>query len=280
MMASSPLRYPGGKAKLFGPFSKLIARSGLFGATYCEPYAGGAGLAIRLLTTGFVEKVILNDLDPAIYSFWNAVLRQPDDFCALVETVPLSVEEWRRQKIIYAGDSQVSGLDRGFAAYYLNRTSRSGIIEGAGPIGGYAQDGEWTIDVRFSRAAQIANVRELAKFSDQIEVTCEDALELLKKRISDLSILFYLDPPYYVKGAKLYKNFYSHDDHSAIANMLRSARGAQWVLSYDDVPEIRNLYADFSPNSYSLRYSAGSKTSGSEVMYLSDGLLPWSEVLA
>ena len=40
---------------------------------FCEPFAGGAGLSLKLLLEGKVQSVILNDVDQGIYSFWYAV---------------------------------------------------------------------------------------------------------------------------------------------------------------------------------------------------------------
>lgn len=271
-MIGSPLRYPGGKARLFPFFVDLISKNRLFGVEYCEPYAGGAGLALKLLINGFVDRVALNDIDPAIYAFWISILRETDAFCRLIENTAVTVDEWHRQRKIWtAGDVRMP-LHLGFSAYFLNRTSRSGIIEGAGPIGGYAQSGEWKIDVRLIKDRQIENIRSVAVFSKQIRVTKMDALLFIKRRLKDSGRLCYLDPPYYVKGSKLYKNFYNHSDHVEIAEVLRNSRKTNWLVSYDDVEPIREIYHDFAPISYSLPYSAGRKTVGREVIYLSDTL--------
>jgi DNA adenine methylase len=271
-MIGSPLRYPGGKARLFPFFVDLINKNNLFGAEYCEPYAGGAGLALKLLVNGFVDKVALNDIDPAIYAFWISILNETDAFCRLIERTPVTVEEWYHQRKIWTAADLSKPLELGFAAYFLNRTSRSGIIEGAGPIGGYAQSGEWKIDVRLVKDRQIDNIRGIAAFSKQIKVTKMDALLFIKRRLNNADRLCYLDPPYYVKGSKLYKNFYNHADHVNIANVLRGRKYTNWLVSYDDVPAIREIYHDFAPICYSLPYSAGRKTVGREVIYLSDTL--------
>lgn len=269
-MTISPLRYPGGKSKLYRFFCELINANGLYNCDYCEPYAGGAGLAIKLLASGFVQKISLNDIDPGIYAFWEAVLRQADDFCDLIEHTPITVEEWHRQKSIWRNSDATDLLQLGFATYFLNRTSRSGIIENAGPIGGYKQDGTWKIDARFTKKNQILNIQFLSRFKDQIEVHNEDALSYVRRKLTKKKSLVYLDPPYYVKGSKLYKNFYEHADHEKIASLLRKNRDKQWVLSYDDVPQIRELYPDFVPITYALNYSAGKQAVGREVIYLSN----------
>jgi DNA adenine methylase len=271
-MISSPLRYPGGKAKLFPFFAELIKENSLFGSEYCEPYTGGAGLAIQLLTQGFVDRVAINDIDVSIYSFWKSALYKTDEFCDLIERTPISVEEWHTQKAVWVQGDVDNYLALGFSAYFLNRTNRSGIIEGAGPIGGYAQAGEWKIDVRLNKETQIKNLKMLTRYANQISVSNLDALDFFRQSVGKDNAFVYLDPPYYVKGHKLYKNFYEHEDHIQIANELARCRKANWVVSYDDVGEIRDAYPTFDPITYTLNYSAGQKTLGSEVIFLSDTL--------
>ncbi|MEA2873085.1 MAG: adenine methylase [Hyphomicrobiales bacterium] len=271
-MIVSPLRYPGGKAKLFPFFSELIKLNGLFGSEYCEPYAGGAGLAIRLLTMGYVDSISINDLDQSIYSFWCAALHDTEKFCRLIEKTPVNIDQWYRQREIWEDGDADNMLALGFSAFFLNRTNRSGIIEGAGPIGGYEQNGDWKLGVRLVKDKQIENLKALSRYVRQIKVTNLDALGFVKKKIKRKNTLVYLDPPYYVKGHKLYKNFYKPEDHLRIAREMKSHRKAKWVVSYDDVPEIRKAYSGFDPVSYLLNYSAGQKTTGREVIFLSDVL--------
>ncbi|MEO9460797.1 MAG: DNA adenine methylase [Lentilitoribacter sp.] len=272
-MVVSPLRYPGGKAKLFPFFAELIRNNNLFGARYCEPYAGGAGLAIKLLNSGFVESISINDIDKSIVAFWNSILRDTDSFCQLIEATPVDIEQWHLQRAIWQAGDHTDPLTLGFSAFFLNRTNRSGIIEGAGPIGGYEQKGKWKLEVRFSKEKQISNIRSLALYADQISVSNIDALKYLKKTVKKPNTLVYLDPPYFRKGHKLYKNFYTASDHSKIASELSRQINARWVVSYDDVPEIHSIYSEYSPISYLLNYSAGDKSLGAEVMFLSDGLV-------
>lgn len=277
-MITSPLRYPGGKARLYPLFARIIADNGLFDTHYCEPYAGGAGLAIRLLTNGFVSRIKLNDIDPAISAFWESALLDSDRFCELIESTPLSIDEWHRQQGVWKRGNRQDPLALGFATYYLNRTNRSGIIEGAGPIGGYAQSGDWKLGVRLVKDKQIDNLRRLSKFSSQIDLYSKDAAKFFSDMISEDNTFIYLDPPYYVKGRKLYKNFYNHEDHEFISKILIRNREKKWIVSYDDVPQIRLLYNDLTPISYSLNYSAGAKGIGKEVMYFSNGVVPPKEL--
>jgi len=270
MKIVSPLRYPGGKAKFFAAFTALIEDNRLLGCGYREPFAGGAGLAILLLCHGYVDRIVLNDIDAGVASFWKQLISDPDDLCRRISSCSLSIEEWRRQRQIYDDATGFGNPELAFATFFLNRTSRSGIIAGAGPIGGYAQAGKWKIDARFNADALIANITRLARFSGKIEVTNEDALDCLAK--STRGELIYIDPPYYEKGQRLYRNFYNHSDHVEIQDAILKCKTANWVVSYDAVAEIRDLYKDFSPHVVELFYSAGKHRTAKELVYLSESL--------
>jgi len=271
-MLSSPLRYPGGKAKLFPYFAELIKLNKMIGAEYCEPYAGGAGLAIRLLSAGLVEQISINDIDSSIFAFWISALQNAQKFCSLIEKTPITIDEWHRQREIWEDGDLGNPLALGFSAFFLNRTNRSGIIEGAGPIGGYDQAGKWKLGVRLVKDKQIENIKLLSQYQAQIKVSNRDAMDFFRRNSLKPNALTYLDPPYFVKGQKLYKNFYNPEDHEQIAQMLRKSRRARWIVSYDDVPEIRKAYKAFDPITYYLNYSAGEKAVGTEVIFVSDSL--------
>lgn len=268
-MITSPLRYPGGKAKLFPFMSSVLRSNELLGCDYCEPYAGGAGLAIRLLVSGMVRSISINDVDPSIFAFWKSVLLETDRFCSLINSTPLDIQEWYRQRSIWSAADTSNSLALGFAAYYLNRTNRSGIIEGAGPIGGYAQSGHWKIDARLVRDRQINNIKMLSAYARQISVTNYDAIEFLHQKFRLENSLIYADPPYFVKGSKLYKNFYNKSDHEYVRDVLASYDDKRWIVSYDDVEDVREIYSNYHPTFYKLNYSAGSKGVGSEVIFSS-----------
>lgn len=269
-VASSPLRYPGGKAKLFPFFANLIEDNQLFGCEYREPYAGGAGLALNLLAGGFVSRIHLNDIDPGIYAFWRSATRASDALCSLVASAELSIEEWHRQREVWRNPDEYSELELGFATLYLNRANRSGIIEGAGPVGGYHQSGALRLDARFNKATIVERIQLVRQLADRIAVTAVDAVEYLRTSVRDDN-LTYLDPPYYVRGQRLYKNFYDHADHEEIAECVRDLKG-HWVVTYDDVAPIRLLYQWTNPLSLTLRYTAGNSALGSEVVYISPTL--------
>lgn len=268
----TPLRYPGGKAKL-GPYLSAVLRSNrLVDAAYAEPYAGGAGAGLHLLFRGYASRLQLNDIDRGVVSFWRAVLGHAEKFAAEIERVPLTVREWDRQKGILR--SKHMGFELGFAFFYLNRTNRSGIMNG-GVIGGREQKGSYLIDARFNRTDLASRVRAIGTMKRDISITRLDALEFLDTIACDgaRKRLVYLDPPYYAKGQDLYPNFYSPDDHAQIAQRLRCFK-QPWIMTYDDCNEIRQLYRYSTVLESELSYSARKVRRGREVIVFGEGLQP------
>ena len=272
----SPLRYPGGKAVLAPVLAAILEENGLADCVYAEPYAGGAGAALALLYSEYVSQLLLNDKDRSVYALWKSILSNTDGLCSLIEQAPLTIDEWNRQKNAYTKKAKRGRLlDVGFSAFYLNRCNRSGIIASAGPIGGKDQTGKWKIDARFNRNDLIARVKNVAAYADRIKVSNRDALdflEVIRKNYDPKETFIYLDPPYYVKGSKLYLNSYMHDDHVALAQKLKTMQKFKWVLTYDDAPEIKEIYDFVSYQQFDIKYSAQSVRKGHELFFMSPAL--------
>lgn len=270
----TPLRYPGGKSK-FAPFiSSLMETNGLAGGHYLEPYAGGAAVALELLFTGCASHIHINDLDSAIYDFWVAVTQQPEIMLKYLRDTPINMEQWFYWRGVLRGEISTSQEERGFATLYMNRTNRSGILK-AGVIGGLKQNGPYKLDARFKKNVIAKRIERIAQHANSITVHNKDALILLQesRKLLPEKSLVYLDPPYYIKGKGLYRNFYDHEDHEAIANLLQSSEcNLRWVVSYDNVQEIEHMYRLSKALSYGLTYTAQKKYIGSEIMFFSRNL--------
>lgn len=277
----TPLRYPGGKAP-FAPFiAKLMEVNGLGGGHYLEPYAGGAGVALELLYHGHATHVHINDLDPAIHAFWETVTKHPESLLKLLHDTPVTMDEWFRWRAVLRGETEATLVEQGFATLFMNRTNRSGILKG-GVIGGINQTGNYKLDARLKKDALAARIKKIAEHSMSITVYSEDALSLLKRcgEFLPKKSLIYLDPPYYVKGQGLYRNFYKHDDHLAIAKALQArAFKLPWVVSYDNAEEICAMYEMSQGLTYGLNYTAQKRYVGNEVMFFSKRLnVPEEEI--
>ena len=276
----SPLRYPGGKLKVVDYVKQLMEVNDLMGGTYIEPYAGGASVALSLLFGKYAGKIKINDKDRAIYAFWYAVLNETDALCRLISDTPVTMDTWQVQHELQKHKEEAGLLELGFSTFFLNRTNRSGILNG-GVIGGKNQLGTWKIDARYNKKDLIERIEHVAGYADLIELTSMDAVALIKryKRTPAVKTFCYLDPPYYVKGQDLYLNYYRDKDHQDIAKAIKKFKG-QWIISYDAVVFISELYKDYRQKEYYLSYSAGNPAKGKEIMVYSNGLvIPETEIV-
>lgn len=267
----TPLRYPGGKSKLAGFFADVIAESGLDDVTYVEPFAGGAGAGLSLLIGGLVERVVINDLDVAVNSFWNSVVAENAEFARLVETAPLDLDEWARQKAIYRAADDRDPLALGFAFFYLNRTNRSGVLH-AGVIGGKAQAGTYRIDARFNRVELARRIRLLGTYADQIEVLFTDGRKCVQRYADDPQAFLYVDPPYVEAGGSLYLNSFGEREHAVLADSMNANARGTWLLTYDDTQLVRDLYRERAVFDFELHYSAHRVGTARELLIVSDDL--------
>ena len=266
----SPLRYPGGKNCIFPFVSRLFYENRLLGVAYAEPYAGGAGLALRLLFEEYVDRIYINDLDRSVHAFWASVLAHPDAFCSWIEDVDVSIDSWYKYKEIQKHAQSADLFELAKSTFFLNRTNVSGVIKG-GVIGGYEQKGNYKIDVRFNKKDLIERIHKIANFKSRISVSNLDGLAFVKKMNSKPGKVFiYLDPPYYQKGSDLYMNFYSKADHEKLAGHVHKMKKT-WLVSYDNHDFILNLYAAKKKVLYKLSQSASNRI-GDEVLIFSEEL--------
>ena len=231
-----------------------------------EPFAGGAGASLTLLYFEETHEIHINDVDRAIHDFWWSLLNRSNVFVDMLTTTPVSMAEWHRQRDVYRDRARVSRVRRGFAAFYLNRCNRSGIIMNGGPIGGVKQAGKWKLDARYHKAELQCRCEKVVEYGDRIHVSGQDGMKFIEN-LDGESTLFFIDPPYFVKGETLYLNTLNEEYHSALAARLKSMRNAAWVLTYDDCAEIRRMYRDWATiRPFSLRYAASERRSGKEVL--------------
>lgn len=273
-MIYSPLRYPGGKAKIANFIKLIFEENSLTNGCYVEPYAGGASVALALLFEGYASNIIINDFDRSIYAFWHSVLQNPEQFNKLIVDTKITMEAWNKQREIQRNKANASLLELGFSTFFLNRTNRSGIIK-AGVIGGNDQSGNYKIDARFNKTDLINRINAIANHKKNISLHNLDAIKLIQKIKPDLPkrTLIYFDPPYYAKGKDLYVNYYKHDDHELVSKMVKGLSKHKWIVSYDNADEIKLIYATNKKIEYSLKYSVVNATKGTEVMFYHDKLI-------
>jgi DNA adenine methylase len=269
----TPLRYPGGKSAFYSFIASILRQNSLVDGFYVEAFCGGAGLAFELLLREYVQHIYLNDADPHIFSFWYSLLNETKNFIKLIEDAKVTVKEWGLQKSIYDSPNSHSCIEVGFATFFLNRCNRSGILGGR-PIGGLNQAGQWKIGARFNKKSLIRRIELISFYTDRIHIYGCDAVDFLGTLIKSLpqdKTLVYLDPPYYTGEKKLYFNYYDHTDHESLSKFIQCLP-VKWILSYNDVPQVMQMYRGKRSIDISLFYRANKLKRGKELIIFSDDL--------
>lgn len=262
----NPLRYPGGKATLVGVIERIIADQNLSGRRIFEPYAGSAAISIALVGSEICPTASISERDPLMYSFWKCVFTNPKKLLRRIRNTEISVRTWHLlsplRDLDEPDDLQLDLL--AFAALFFNRTNFSGVLH-SGPIGGQEQSSDYSIDCRFNRVELTERIELLSTLGEKFDVNFADALEVIKAQRNKRGVLFYVDPPYFLQGKKLYRYNYRLNGHIALANSLRKAK-FPWILSYDNHDVIENLYEDFHNVYQEFRYSARAQKKENELL--------------
>ncbi|WP_414827138.1 DNA adenine methylase [Apilactobacillus kunkeei] len=281
----SLLRYPGGKTQLY-PFINNLLTINRINGTYIEPFAGGAGVAIKLLLEKKVERIWINDYDKSIYSVWYAVLNHPKKLISLISDVPFDVkggnmsdeeniEYWKFIRVIHDREkNHQNSIMNAFSTLMLNRMNVSGIING-GPIGGFSQDKN-KLYVRFNKKTLISKIKKINQCKSKIRLTRMDALKMIPIINHDNNSFIFFDPPYFKQGDTLYMSSFSNNDHLLLSKIIiKELSNFNWIVTYDDDENIRKYYKDLSKKYfYQLNYSANNKNRGKakELLFSSDNL--------
>jgi len=267
----SPLRYPGGKTKTYKYIKKIIEQNDLIGQTYIEPFAGGSGLALKLLLNDDVKRIVINDFDKAIYSFWYSVLYSNDDFIKLVKKTEVSTNTWNIQKEIFLNPQRYSMIEYGFSAFFLNRTNVSGVLNG-GMIGGKSQNGTYKLNARFNKDDLIRKIVSIGQKRDSISLYNMDAIDFLKTELVKYRKVFInFDPPYVQKGSSLYKNSFNEEDHVRLSKEILQCK-RKWIVTYDVCELVSKLYNKCRKSYLDINYSLMEKRLAQEYIFFSPKL--------
>jgi DNA adenine methylase len=252
----SPLRYPGGKSRAV---ERIMAHIPATIHEYREPFIGGGSVyfGVRSLFGGTIRYVI-NDLNADLMHFWQY---SRDDLGTLAKEIEIFRDHYRADgRALYTflcNDKHMrSDFDRAIRFFIMNRITFSGVMD----AGGYSQQ---AFDKRFT-ASSIERLRDLEGGLSGVQMTCVD-YEKWVTQPGD-GVFIFLDPPYYsATASKLYGkrgDLHTSFDHARFAAIMQTVKH-KWLITYDDSPYIRDLFAFAQIESWELQYGMGSFTGGS-----------------
>lgn len=258
-------RYPGGKRKLRKKIISALKKQIPLGEyEYREPFFGGGSIGLELLKDADnIHNFYVNDFDPGIAAIWTAVINHPELLIEKILSYTPQVEDFNIFKIDLLAATMPTTpsniVDLAFKKIAIHQISYSGLgTKSGGPLGGQQQKSKYKIDCRWSPSHMVKKIQVLHESLAAVNARCTNDDFLLS--IHDPSIypvLIYLDPPYYIQGTSLYQCGFEKD-HERLAESLKDTTHA-WVLSYDDCPEIRDLYQWANIETTSVGYSINAK---------------------
>ncbi len=262
MLLRSPLRYPGSKRKLVNYLERVLTHNNLLPQIFIEPFVGGGNVFINFLKNHQNSVAIIADKDELVYSFWKTLFIEPSYLINFVKRVNITVKNFDRYRFIAANPTRFDRRELARACLFLNRTSFSGILNNsAGPIGGREQSSVYKIDCRFGRKNIIKKIKEVSAFKNRVTILHRDWQKTLKYTerydYKKVGLFFYFDPPFFKKADQLYRHYFNEEDHKNLRAGLLKLK-APWILSYDKVKEIQDLYANFMSINVSMPYSINS----------------------
>ena len=237
MATLSPFRYPGAKNKLLPILMLDIKPLVQDHDVFIDAFVGGGSVLLEVASQFPTAKLYANDSDYWVYSFWRVV--SGEDSIEFEELLDM-VAQKPTLDLFYALRSETyqDHVRCAYKAIFFNRTTFSGIFR-SGPIGGRNQTSRYTVDCRYNPKAlrsKIINCRNI--LNGRLEISNQNYADYAPLTSGNDPI--YIDPPYYLAGDSLYTSKMSDQDHFDLSILLYNRDN--WVLSYDDCPEVRELY--------------------------------------
>ena len=253
MGAKSPLRYPGGKSKAVKTILRYLPKE-----IDClvSPFIGGGSLELAVAGKG--KRVYGYDAFEPLVFFWQSILKYPESLAEIIRQYhPLDSDDFYELKKLMSA-RQIRDTQRIAAIFFaLNRASFSGSTLSGGMSRNHPR---FTID----------SIKAVEHFkAPRLTVNKADFADSIARHPDDF---LYCDPPYMLKHSNLYGDrgsMHTDFDHQKLSDILK--KRDKWVLSYNDSPEIRDLYAGDGREVVSVnwQYSMNGARRGNEILILS-----------
>lgn len=213
--------------------------------TYAEVFMGMGGVFFgRTLMPGHD---VINDRSHDVFNLFRVVQRHYREFLYVMRFQMQSRITF--QQFLQSNPDTLTDIERAARLYYLQRYGFGGKVNGK----------VYGVDIKRSRF----NIRKIKKsiqaLHDRLEdvtIECLDYSDFLS-RYDAAETLFYLDPPYWGCEGDYGKALFSRSDFTKMAEQLASIEG-RFLLSLNDVPEVREVFSAFEIEAVRTQYTIGS----------------------
>lgn len=234
------LAWVGGKSKLAREIISLMPAHNC----YCEVF-GGAGWVMFKKTPSNVE--VINDINSELVNLYRIIKYHFDEFVKQFEFLLVARDEYERLK--NTKPESLTDIQRAVRYYYLVRLS----------YGGKAVDHNFTVGPTRLPPVNPSRIKEeLIQAHQRLSrVVIENKhYSQIIERFDLPDTLFYLDPPYFDCENYYGKGLFNKKDFELLRDQLRAVKG-KFILSLNNVPEIREIFKEFHIIETSVRWSLG-----------------------
>lgn len=271
---------------------------------YVEPFLGAGSIGLSLIEQCPIKNICINDRDKGMSSLWTAIIYYPDQLCEMVDSFQPSVNTFfeykdslRDYKILHDASVGMTMTVQDYincTEYFTKEDSIRNVVKTAlmklaihqmsysglgtvagGPIGGKSQSSNYKIDCRWNAKSIKNKIKKIHKLLSNINIrykSCSHydwaSIILDCYRLYDngnYECFVYLDPPYYKKGPELYQFHFNEYDHLSLSNCLKDFKHP-WLLSYDNVDEIKQLYSWAKIKELSINYTINTSRNNKELL--------------
>lgn len=239
----------GGKRNLARRLCALIdddARGGRH-SVYAEPFVGMGGIFLRRAVRPRAE--FINDRGREVYTLFRML---QEHYVAFLDLLRFQITTQANfERLVAVDPDTLTDLQRAARFLFLQRTAFGGKVSGRNF--GISADRP----ARFNLTTLEPDLEALHERLSGVTVTCMDFAAFID-RIDRPGVLFYLDPPYWGCEGDYGRALFSRERFQDLAEQLGRIRG-RFVLSLNDVPEVREVFGRFAMTEVTTAYSINAK---------------------
>lgn len=245
-------------------------------------------------------------------ALWTAVIYYPEQFCDMVDVFQPSVDKFFEYKKSLRDYTNLLKVQAGITLtkqnyiicteYFtkedciryvvttalhklaIHQMSYSGLgTVAGGPMGGLSQNSDYKVDCRWSPNYIKSKIKKYHKLLSQKNIryqTCSDYdwtsiladCNRFSEENKDYKCFIYLDPPYYEKGPEPYQFYFTEQEHEVLSKCLKEVKHP-WLLSYDNVKEIRDFYSWANIKEVKINYTINKSRNNTELLISNTDLI-------
>lgn len=241
----SPFRYAGGKTWLVPRVRKWLRSLSNSRMKFYEPFAGGGIISLTVAFERLADHVTMVELDAEVAAVWKTIIDGDADWLAnrikTFDLTPATLEQTLSKKT-------KAIKEIAFKTILKNRTYHGGILANGSGILKHGENGKgihsrWYAETLKKRILNIKTVR------DRITFLQADGFDVIKKYRANKNAVWFIDPPYTVKGKgkRAGKRLYTHFelDHDKLFSLISKASG-NFLMTYDNDESVRELAEKYS----------------------------------